>query len=72
MADRALTHDHGPTTQLLTAKQVAERWRVSVEQVYAMTRSREIPALRLGRLYRYKLEAIERFENRDDGTADAA
>jgi excisionase family DNA binding protein len=52
-------------TQLLTAQQLAERWQGSLDQVYRLTREGEIPALKLGRLYRYKLEAIERFENGD-------
>jgi excisionase family DNA binding protein len=72
MTDRALTEEDAPTTQLLTAKQLAKRWQVSIDQVYALTRAREIPALRLGRLYRYKLEVIEQFERGEDGTAHAA
>jgi excisionase family DNA binding protein len=59
-------------TQLMTAEQLAERWQVSVEQVYALSRKGDIPALRLGRYYRYKLEAIERFENGEDSTADGS
>ena len=30
--------------------------------VYALTRRREIPAVKLGRYYRYRLDAIEAFE----------
>jgi excisionase family DNA binding protein len=55
-------------TQLLTAEQLAERWQVSVEQIYALSRKGTIPALKLGRYYRFKIEAIERFENGEDVT----
>ena len=47
---------------LLTAEQLAERWQVPVSQVYRLTRDGTIPAVRLGRYYRYSPAAIERFE----------
>jgi excisionase family DNA binding protein len=60
----------GPTSvtsaQLLTADQLATRWQVPKSQVYALTRTGQIPAVKLGRYYRYRLDAIERFETRDD------
>jgi hypothetical protein len=49
--------------EILTANQLAERWQVKVQWVYAKTRSGEIPRVPLpGRYYRYRLDVIERFE----------
>jgi hypothetical protein len=48
---------------ILTAEQLADRWQVKVQWVYAKTRSGEIPRIPLpGRYYRYRLDVIERFE----------
>jgi excisionase family DNA binding protein len=52
-----MSHD-----RLLTAEQVAERWVVPTSHVYRLTRQGDIPAVRLGRYYRYRLDAIEQFE----------
>lgn len=61
------------SAQLLTAEQLAERWQVKESHVYRLTRAGEIPAVRLGRYYRYRLDAIERFEcGEGDGDARAA
>jgi excisionase family DNA binding protein len=49
--------------RLLTAEQLAKRWQVPTSQVYRLTRERKIPVVRLGRYYRYRLDAIERFED---------
>jgi excisionase family DNA binding protein len=57
----------GMTGRLLTAEQLAERWQVAPAHVYRLTRQGEIPAVKLGRYYRYRLDAIER---REDGAAD--
>jgi excisionase family DNA binding protein len=51
---------------LLTAEQLAERWAVNPSHVYRLTRAGAIPAVKLGRYYRYRLDAIEQFE-RDGG-----
>jgi excisionase family DNA binding protein len=48
--------------QLLTADQVAKRWQVPTTQVYRLTRDGVVPTVKLGKYYRYKLDAIERFE----------
>jgi predicted site-specific integrase-resolvase len=49
--------------RLLTAEQLAERWQVKVQWVYAKTRAGEIPCVPLpGRYYRYRLDTIEAFE----------
>jgi hypothetical protein len=51
------------TGPILTAEQLAERWQMKVEWVYAKTRSGEIPRVPLpGRYYRYRLDVIELFE----------
>jgi excisionase family DNA binding protein len=55
--------------QLLTADQLAARWQVPPSHVYRLTREDRIPVVKLGRYYRYRLDAIERFEL---GELDAA
>ena len=57
------------TAQLLTADQLAERWQVPKSHVYRLTRDEEIPAVKLGRYYRYRLDVIERFEIADGEVA---
>jgi excisionase family DNA binding protein len=52
--------------QLMTAEQLAERWQVDTSQVYRLTRRGKIPVVRLGRYYRYRLDAIEAFEQGTD------
>jgi len=44
---------------LLTAEEVAAVLRVTPAWVYAQTRRRRIPHLRLGRYVRYRREALE-------------
>jgi excisionase family DNA binding protein len=44
---------------LLTAEEVAALLRVTPAWVYAQTRRRRIPHLRLGRYVRYRREALE-------------
>jgi excisionase family DNA binding protein len=48
--------------QLLTAEQLARRWQVPPSHVYRLTREGRIPVVKLGRYYRYRLDAIERLE----------
>lgn len=50
------------TAVLLTAKQLAERWQITEHHVYRLTREGKIPAVRLGRYYRYHPAVIEEFE----------
>lgn len=52
----------------LTAEQLAQRWEVPKSQVYRLAREGVIPAVRLGKYYRFKLAAIEAWE---DATPDA-
>ena len=50
------------TGRLLTAEELAERWQVPRSQVYRLTREGAIPAVKLGRYYRFRLDVIEAFE----------
>lgn len=47
---------------LLTAAQVAARWQVPTSQVYRLTRGGQLTVVRIGRYYRYRLTAIEAWE----------
>ena len=58
------------TGQLLTADQLAERWQVPKSHVYRLTREGQVPAVKLGRYYRYRLEAVEEFERGGGGVTD--
>jgi excisionase family DNA binding protein len=61
------------TGQLLTAEQLAARWQVPKAHVYALTRRGEIPTVKLGKYYRYRLDAIESFElGASDGRMSAS
>ena len=57
------------TGRLLTAEQLAERWQIPTSQVYRLTREDRIPAVKLGRYYRYSPAAIEAFETGDTTAA---
>jgi excisionase family DNA binding protein len=49
--------------EILTAEELAARWKVERSWVYAKTRSGEIPKVPLpGRYYRYRLDVVEAFE----------
>jgi excisionase family DNA binding protein len=70
-----LDRDPASTTAarpLLTAKQLAARWQVPTGHIYRLTRERKIPVVRLGRYYRYRVDAIERFETGDLAQEPAA
>ena len=54
--------DEPRRTSAITAEQLAERWQVQPSHVYRLTRSGVIPTVKLGRYYRYRLDAIEQFE----------
>ncbi|UJA20588.1 helix-turn-helix domain-containing protein [Thermoleophilia bacterium SCSIO 60948] len=46
----------------MTAEQLAERWQVPKTHVYRLTRQGSIPVVRIGRYFRYRADAIERWE----------
>lgn len=48
--------------RLLTAEELAERWVVPKSHVYRLTRDGVVPAVKLGRYYRYRIDAIQQFE----------
>lgn len=48
--------------RLLTADQLASRWQVPKAQVYRLTREGRLPAVAIGRYYRYRLGAVEAWE----------
>ncbi len=48
--------------QLLTADQLAVRWQVPKSHVYRLAREGAIPVVELGRYRRFRLDAIEQFE----------
>jgi len=50
------------TGQLLTADQLSERWQVPKSHVYRLAREGRIPTVELGRYRRFRLDAIEQFE----------
>jgi excisionase family DNA binding protein len=60
------------TGQLLTAEHVAERFPVPVSHVYRLTRSGVLPAVRLGRYYRYSEARLAELERGDTPARDAA
>lgn len=47
--------------KLLNARQVAERFGMPVERVYALARQGLLPAVRLGRQVRFSAAALEEF-----------
>jgi excisionase family DNA binding protein len=48
--------------RLLTAGELAARWQVPKQHVYRLTRQGAVPVVRLGRYFRYRVEAIEEWE----------
>jgi len=60
-------------SEVLTAEQLASRWQVKVQWVYAKTRTGELPMIPLpGRYYRYRLDVIEWFERGGLESTDAS
>jgi excisionase family DNA binding protein len=57
------------TSQLLTAEQLADRWRVPKSHVYRLAREGLIPTVEL-RYRRWRLDAIERYELGADTVED--
>lgn len=44
----------------LSAKELAERLKISLETVRRLTRAKKIPAIAVGANYRYKMSEVER------------
>lgn len=68
----ASTYDSSPATMtgpipdgqkmFLTTRDVATRWSISERQVREMAQAGEIPAMKLGKLWRFPADRLERFE----------
>ena len=58
--------------RLLTAEQLAERWQVPMSHVYRLARSGAVPAVRLGRYVRFRVDQVETFELSVSATCVAA
>ena len=50
-----------PGAKLLAADEVAEILGVATSWIYAQSRAGTIPTVKLGRYYRYRREAVERW-----------
>jgi len=50
------------SVQLVTRRELSNRWQLSVETLKRRERSGILPALKLGRGVRYRLKDIERLE----------
>jgi excisionase family DNA binding protein len=55
----AVDHAEAAMETLMTAEQVAERMQVTVEWVHGMAREGRMPALKLGRYWRFDREDVE-------------
>jgi len=47
---------------LMTAEDLAARWQVPKSHVYRLTRDGRVPAVKLGKYYRFRPVAVEAFE----------
>ena len=56
---------------LLTASQVARKLNICERSVFSLTKSGELPAVRLGRAVRYALEDVASFILRNKDGAEA-
>lgn len=53
--------------KLLTVNEVAKILRVSNMTVYRLVKSKQLPAIRVGKNYRIKESEVEKYLNRDEG-----
>ncbi|MDP2712434.1 MAG: helix-turn-helix domain-containing protein [Solirubrobacteraceae bacterium] len=58
-------------TRLLTADDLAARWSVTVKQVYRLAREGDLPAVKVGRYYRFRLSSVQDWEARQEGASHA-
>lgn len=56
---------------VMTVEQLAERWQVPKSFIWRRTRAGNIPCVRVGRYYRYRLDVIEDFERAGGMEPDA-
>jgi excisionase family DNA binding protein len=50
------------TDRLLTAEEVAARYQMKPQAIYRLAREGRLPVVRLGRYYRFRLDALARWE----------
>jgi excisionase family DNA binding protein len=55
---------------LLTADDLAARWRVNRAHVYRLAREGRIPVVLIGRYQRFRLASIEAWEQAQEAPAD--
>ncbi len=65
-------HTLTESTRLLTAEELADRWRVKKANIYRLAREGQIPTVRIGRYPRFKLSAIEAWERAQGELEEAA
>jgi excisionase family DNA binding protein len=53
-----------------TPKDLAERFKISERQVTKLARSRILPGIKIGHLWRFKISSIEEWERRRDCDQD--
>lgn len=53
---------YGGLGRLLTPDDLAVRWQMPKASIYRLTREGMVPVVQLGKRYRYRLAAIEEFE----------
>ena len=58
------------TGPILTAEQLAERWQVKTQHVYRLAREGDLPTVRIGRYYRFRLSSIEQWEAASESVTD--
>jgi excisionase family DNA binding protein len=68
-ADSGLERDG--IARLLTADDLAARWSVTVKQVYRLAREGDLPAVKVGRYYRFRLSSVQDWEARQEGVSHA-
>jgi excisionase family DNA binding protein len=58
------------SARLLTPDDLAERWSVTKAQVWRLAREGRLPVVRIGRYMRFRVEAVEAFEDAGGAAAD--
>lgn len=59
------------SVEILTAEQLADRWQVEKQWIYAKCRSGELPKIPLpGKYVRFRLDVIEAFERGELDSTD--
>jgi excisionase family DNA binding protein len=59
------------SNRLLTVDDLVQRWGFGRAAIYRMVREGRVPAIRFGKIVRFRQDAIEKFEQ-EGGVRDAA